>query len=73
MAELASFGEYGLLTEHLRSARQYLSGAMPEEYLVNLESARRAVDTIPDGNLQRRVDNAIAELIAEINPSGKTN
>jgi hypothetical protein len=73
IAELESFGESGLLKEHLRSARQYLSGAMPEEYLVNLESPRRAVDTIPDGNLQRRIDNAIAELIAEINPSGKTN
>jgi hypothetical protein len=73
IAELESFGESGLLKEHLRSARQYLFGAMPEEYLVNLESARRAVDSIPDGNLQRRTDNMIAELIAEINPSGETN
>ena len=73
IAELESFGESGLLREHLRSARQYLLGAMPEEYLVNLEWARRAVDSIPDGNLQRRIDNVIAQLIAEINPSGETN
>ena len=73
VAELESFGESGLLTERLRSARQYLSGAMSEEYLVSLEGARRAVDSIADGNLQRRVDNMIAQLIAEINPSGETN
>ena len=73
IAELESFGESGPLTEHLRSARQYLSGAMPEEYLVNLEGARRVVDSIADGNLQRRVDNMVAQLIAEINPSGEAN
>ena len=73
IAELESFGESGLLREHLRSARQYLSGAMSEEYLVNLEGARRAVDSIADGNLQKRVDNMIAQLIAEINPSGEAN
>ena len=73
IAELESFGESGLLREHLRSARQCLSGAMAEEYLVNLERARRAVDSIADGNLQKRVDNMIAQLIAEINPSGEAN
>ena len=73
IAELESFGESGLLREHLRSARQCLSGAMPEEYLVNLEGARRAVDSIADGNLQKRIDNMIAQLIAEINPSGEAN
>jgi hypothetical protein len=46
---------------------------MAEEYLVNLEGARRVVDSISDGNLQKRVDNMIAQLIAEINPSGETN
>jgi hypothetical protein len=73
IAELESFGESGLLREHLRSARQYLSGAMAEEYLANLERARRVVDSISDGNLQKRVDNMIAQLIAEINPSGEAN
>jgi len=73
IAELESFGESGPLREHLRSARQCLSGAMSEEYLVNLERARRVVDSIADGNLQRRVDNMVAQLIAEINPSGEAN
>ena len=55
-----------LLREHLQSARQYLFGAMPEEYLVSLEWARRSLDTVPDGNLRSRLDDAIVKLIAGV-------
>ena len=51
-----------LLKEHLQSARQYLLGAMPEEYLVNLEWARTALDTVPDGDIRNRLDKMIGEL-----------
>ena len=61
-------GDPDLLKEHLQSARQYLLGAMPEEYLVNLEWARTALARVPDGEARSRFDKTIAELIGDISP-----
>ena len=55
-----------MLKEHLQSARQYLLGAMPEEYLVNLEWARTALDRVPNGDTRARLGKTIANLIAGV-------
>ncbi len=59
-----------LLMEHLRSTRTYLLGAMPEETLLSLESARNALGTIPEGTLRRRMSDAIANLLEDISHQG---
>ena len=58
-------GDADLLKEHLQSARQYLLGAMPVEYLVNLECARTALNTVPD-DIRIRLDKTIAGLTDDI-------
>jgi hypothetical protein len=59
-------GDADVLKEHLKTARQYLLGAMPEEYLVNLAWARTALDTVPDGEIRGRLENNLTKLIADI-------
>ena len=49
-AALECSGRTVLLIEHLHSARTYLLGAMPEEYLGSLESAKRASNAVSDGS-----------------------
>ena len=59
-----------LLKEHLQSARQYLLGAMPEEYLVNLEWARTALDTVPDAKTRSSLENTLMKLMADMSSRG---
>src|SRR3954471_21090939 len=66
MIAILKDGDADLLKEHLQSARQYLLGAMPEEYLVNLEGATAALDTVPDRNVRNRLEKAIAALTEDI-------
>ena len=54
------------LLEHLHSARIYLLGAMPEEYLLSIESARQALDVVPDSKLRSRIDDSLSSLIHEM-------
>ncbi len=68
MSSLEGVRDVDLLKEHLQSARQYLFGAMPEEYLVGLEWAKSAVGTVPDHSLLRRLDEEIANLIEPTSP-----
>ncbi|MEO8051616.1 MAG: hypothetical protein ABI833_14455 [Acidobacteriota bacterium] len=69
MSSLERFRDVDLLKDHLQSARQYMFGAMPEEYRVSLEWARCAVDTVPDHSLRGRLDEEIAKLIEPMSPS----
>lgn len=55
-----------LLIEHLHSARAYLLGAMPEEYLVSLQSARSALNTVRDGGLRRAMTDDLANLLEDM-------
>ena len=55
-----------LLIEHLHSARTYLLGAMPEEYLVSLESAKQALNTVSDRNLRNALNDALTRLLGEM-------
>ena len=66
IADLERFRDVDLLHEHLQSARQYLLGAMPEEYLLSLGWARAALDTVPDGDIRRRFDDTITKLAADV-------
>jgi hypothetical protein len=59
-------GNADLLLEHLDSARIYLLGAMPEEYLVSLESAKDALNTVSDSSLRSALNDALTNLLAEI-------
>jgi len=59
-----------LLKEHLQSARQYLLGSMPEEYQVNLEWARTALDTVPDAKTRGRLENTLTKLMADMSGRG---
>ena len=59
-------GEADLLKEHLQSAREYLLGAMPEEYLLSLEWAGTALDTVSNGDLRRRLEKTLIELIDDM-------
>jgi hypothetical protein len=53
-----------LLLEHLRSARTYLLGAMPEEYGFSLRSAREtATIGLADASVQRSVTKDLAGLL----------
>jgi len=70
IGEVARLRDSELLREHLQSARQYLFGAMPKEYLLSLEWARAALDTVPAGDLRNRLDKTIAGLIADMFGSG---
>ena len=66
IAELERFRDVDLLHEHLQSARQYLLGAMPEEYLLSLGWAKAALDTVPDGDIRSRFNDTIAKLVADV-------
>jgi hypothetical protein len=73
IAALGRFRDVDLLKEHLQGARQYLMGAMPEEYLLNLEWARQALDTVPDGDIRSHLDDTIAKLIAGMAAAPRTD
>ena len=45
----------GLIREHLEAARFYLHGAMPAEYLFNLELAEGLLSELHDQELQHRI------------------
>ena len=45
----------GLIREHLEAARFYLHGAMPAEYLFNLELAEGLLSELGDNDLQHRI------------------
>lgn len=64
LATLSSWkpGPENLLVEHLRSARTYLLGAMPEEFLASLEDARQAAQLLENANLARALEGAIEHL-----------
>jgi CHAD domain-containing protein len=66
IAALGRFRDVDLLKEHLQSARQYLMGAMPKEYLLNLEWARQALDAVPDSDIRSHMDDTIVKLIARM-------
>jgi hypothetical protein len=67
IAELEHSGEtrHELLLEHLRSARAYLLGAMPEEYALNLELAKLAAHDMPETGLRERVMHTISDWLSE--------
>lgn len=64
-------GDADLLKEHLQSARQYLSGAMQEQYLVSLEGARTALDIVLEGNIRNRLEKTIAGLTDDISRASR--
>jgi hypothetical protein len=66
IAALERLREPNPLMEHLHSARVYLLGAMPDEYLLSIESAKQALDVVPDGNLRNAMDTRLSILIAEM-------
>jgi hypothetical protein len=66
IAALEPLREPNPLLEHLHSARIYLLGAMPEEYLLSIESARQALDVVPDSKLRSRIDDSLSSLIHEM-------
>ncbi len=66
IAALEPLREPNPLLEHLHSARVYLLGAMPEEYLVSIESAKQALEAVPDGKLRIRMDDILSGLINEM-------
>lgn len=66
LAVLERSGQTDLMIEHLHSARTYLLGAMPEEYLIGLESAKSALNTVTDRNLRSALGETIANLLAEM-------
>jgi len=43
-----------------------LLGAMPEEYLLSLEWAGTALDTVSNGDLRRRLEKTLIELIDDM-------
>ncbi len=66
IAALERSGDAGLLAEHLHSARNYILGAMPEEYVSSLESSKQAVSCVPDSNLRHALKDAIGNLLTEM-------
>ena len=66
IAVLGRSGQADLLIEHLHSARTYLLGAMPEEYLASLESAKNALNTVSDGSLRSVLNDSLTNLLAEM-------
>ena len=66
IAELDPLREPNPLLEHLHSARVYLLGAMPDEYLLSIESAKQALDLVPDNNLRSSMDDTLSSLIDEM-------
>jgi hypothetical protein len=56
-----------LLVEHLSSARNYLMGAMPEEYALALEEGRQATDLVTNATVRETAQQTIASLLDEFN------
>ena len=71
IAALVRSRQADLLMEHLHSARTYLLGAMPEEYLTSLESAKSTLKQVPDSHLRRVLGDALANLLAEMSRHGE--
>jgi hypothetical protein len=67
IAALEPLPEANPLMEHLHSARVYLLGAMPEEYLLSIESAKQALGVVPDRDLRKSMDGTLSNLITEMN------
>lgn len=63
--EFAGDERYTDVLEHLRSARTYLLGGMPEEYAIALQSAHDAARALPDDSMRQRLDDALNRLISE--------
>ena len=68
IAELARFRDPSPLMEHLHSARIYLLGAMPEEYLLSIESAKQVLHVVPDSGFRNGIDVTLSNLITEMHP-----
>jgi hypothetical protein len=66
IAALERSGDAGLLVEHLHSARTYILGAMPEEYVTSLESSKHALSCVPDSTLRHALKDAIGNLLTEM-------
>lgn len=66
IAGLENLKESNPLLEHLHSARVYLIGAMPEEYLLSIESAQQALGVVPDRKLRSRMEDTLSDLIHEM-------
>jgi hypothetical protein len=62
----AHSGQMDLLIEHLRSARTYLLGAMPEEYAGALRDARDAASQVKENESRRTLRDAIDHLLMDI-------
>src|SRR5665213_10371 len=50
-----------VLLEHLKCAKVYLLGSMPEEYGVELEMAHKAATALPQGDLRKAIDRLNSE------------
>lgn len=60
-----------LLIEHLQSARNYLLGAMPEEYALSLQNAKDNLSLVRDEPSRRRLEHTLSSLLDEIEHAGK--
>jgi len=61
-----------LIAEHLRCARSYLLGAMPDEYVQNLRMAQESISTIRDSTLRSQVEHEIENLLEDFAPEAQT-
>jgi hypothetical protein len=59
-----SNGPYGLLLEHLQTARRSLLGSMGDEYSLSLEQAKEFVGCIHDKGTRTRTHETLESLIA---------
>ena len=66
IAALERSPQCDLLIEHLHSARVYLLSAMPEEFLLALELAKTALNTIRDDSLRRAMSADLTNLLDEM-------
>ena len=66
VASLGRLREANPLMEHLHSARVYLLGAMPEEYLLSIELARQVLAVVRDRKLRSSMDETPSNLIDEM-------
>jgi hypothetical protein len=66
IAVLERSAQCDLLIEHLHSARVYLLSAMPEEFVVALELAKTALNTVRDRSLRRAMSADLANLLDEM-------
>jgi hypothetical protein len=63
--EHAGGARHELLLEHLRCARSYLLGAMPQECELNLKLAQQAVHDVPEPGLRHQVTQAISVWLSQ--------